>query len=52
MTQTNPIALLMFGPGGCARRCHVQPVLDSADAIRLARRPDDACAALPQVGMA
>ena len=42
MTQTNPIALLMFGRGGCAKRCHVQPVLDAADAIRLARRAESA----------
>ena len=42
MTQTNPIALLMFGCGGCARRYHVQPVLDAANAIRLARRADGA----------
>ena len=34
MTQSNPIALRMFGCGG------------------FARRPDSACAALPQVGMA
>ena len=42
MTHTNPIALLMIGCGGCARRHHVRPVLDAADAIRLARRADGA----------